>query len=73
MQLSTILVSTLAVAASAAPSYPKVILKDARSAVDSIGHLSGYFNLLSHKVQAAKLAKLPPVCDLSKAHMPDRQ
>lgn len=73
MQLSTILVSTLAVAASAAPSYPKVSVKDARSAVESLGQLSGYFNLLAHKAQAAKIAGLPPVCDLSKAHMPDRE
>ncbi|KAF7554488.1 hypothetical protein G7046_g6814 [Stylonectria norvegica] len=65
MQLSTILVSALAVATSAAPTYPKVT----RSA-DALEHLSGYFNLVAHKVQAAKVASWAPVCDLSKAKMP---
>ncbi|CAM1510244.1 Fc.00g005790.m01.CDS01 [Cosmosporella sp. VM-42] len=70
MQLSTILLSTLAAVASAAPSYPKYSTKDARSAVDTLGHLSGYFNLIAGKVQAARISATPPVCDLSKAQMP---
>lgn len=70
MQLSTILLSVLAVAASAAPTTPKVVIHDARSAVDSLGSLSGYFNSLAEKVQAAKSSSKAAVCDLSKAKMP---
>ncbi|KAF4468180.1 malate dehydrogenase [Fusarium albosuccineum] len=70
MQLSTLLASVLAVTASAAPTYPKFEAKDARSAVDSLGSLSDYFNLLAYKVKSAKISAEAPVCDLSQAKMP---
>lgn len=70
MQLSTVLVAVLAAAASAAPTAPKVIIHDSRSAVDSLGALSSYFNTLAAKAKAAKIANKSAVCDLSKASMP---
>ncbi|KAH6994859.1 hypothetical protein EDB80DRAFT_151861 [Ilyonectria destructans] len=70
MQLSTVFVAVLAAAASAAPTAPKVVIHDARSAVDALGSLSSYFNTLAAKAQAAKIANKSAVCDLSKASMP---
>lgn len=70
MHLSTFLVSCLAVVASAAPTYPKVSVHDARSAIDTLGSLSDYFNLLAFKTKSAKVSGEAPVCDLTKARMP---
>ncbi|KAF4982023.1 hypothetical protein FZEAL_2273 [Fusarium zealandicum] len=70
MQLSTLLASLLAVTASAAPTYPEVTTTDARSAIDTLGSLGDYFNLLAYKVKAAKMSAEAPICDLSKAKMP---
>ncbi|KAM5356397.1 hypothetical protein ACJ41O_003043 [Fusarium nematophilum] len=70
MQLSTLLVSALAASAFAAPTDPKVKVNDARSAIDALGSLSDYFNLLALKVKAAKVSGEAPVCDLSNAKMP---
>ncbi|EEU41848.1 uncharacterized protein NECHADRAFT_96845 [Fusarium vanettenii 77-13-4] len=70
MQLSTLLVSALVAIVSAAPTYPEVKAKDARSAIDSLGSLSEYFNSLAYKVKAAKVSGEVPVCDLSQAKMP---
>lgn len=70
MQLSTLLVSALVAIVSAAPTYPEVKAKDARSAIDSLGSLSDYFNSLAYKVKAAKVSGEVPVCDLSQARMP---
>lgn len=70
MHLSTILLSTLAVVASAAPTDPTLRLKGVKDPADAISQLSGYFNLLAAKVQAAKVMSVSPVCDLSKAQMP---
>lgn len=70
MQLSTLVASVLAVTASAAPTYPKVTVTDTRSAIDTLGSLSGYFNLVADKVKAVKVSGMAPVCDLSLAKMP---
>ena len=69
MQLSTFVASVLAVTASAAPSFPVPIVTDTRSAIDTLGSLSGYFNLVADKVKAAKAYDMAPVCDLSQAKM----
>ncbi|KAH7198690.1 uncharacterized protein B0J16DRAFT_43679 [Fusarium flagelliforme] len=69
MQLSTFVASVLAVTASAAPSFPVPIVTDTRSAIDTLGSLSGYFNLVADKVKAAKAYGMAPVCDLSQAKM----
>ncbi|KAH7152956.1 hypothetical protein EDB81DRAFT_438936 [Dactylonectria macrodidyma] len=70
MQYSTVLIAVLAAAASAAPTAPKVVIHDARSAVDALSTLSDYFNTIAGKAIAAKLADSSAVCDLSKASMP---
>ncbi|KAF5018722.1 hypothetical protein F66182_9281 [Fusarium sp. NRRL 66182] len=70
MQLSTFLASVLAATAYAAPTYPAVTVTDTRSAIDTLGSLSGYFNLVADKVKAAKVSGVDPVCDLSQAKMP---
>ncbi|KLO84944.1 malate dehydrogenase [Fusarium fujikuroi] len=70
MQLSTFVASVLAVTASAAPTYPTITVTDAGSAIDALGSLSGYFNLVADKVKAVKSYGTAPVCDLSQAKMP---
>ncbi|KAI5458411.1 hypothetical protein BGZ63DRAFT_406836 [Mariannaea sp. PMI_226] len=70
MHFSTVLATFLATAITAAPTEPRVNTKDTRSAVNSLGSLSDYFNLLAVKAQAAKHGQQPTVCDLSKAKMP---
>jgi hypothetical protein len=70
MQLSTILLSALVVVAHAAPTDPKLRLKDLPYPAVALDQLSEYFNLLANKVQLAKVANVSPICDLSKAQMP---
>ncbi|KAF4969444.1 hypothetical protein FSARC_3302 [Fusarium sarcochroum] len=70
MQLSTFLASALAATVYAAPTFPTVTVTDTRSAIDTLGSLSGYFNLVADKVKAAKVPDVAPVCDLSQAKMP---
>lgn len=68
MRPSTILAATFVALANAAPTFPSLDLKD--NPVSALDNLSGYFNLIAAKVQAAKVLSAAPVCDLSKAHMP---
>ncbi|POR33434.1 Malate dehydrogenase [Tolypocladium paradoxum] len=70
MRPSTILASTLAVTARAAPAFPELNLKDLADPTNALDSLSGYFNLIAAKVQAARLLSEAPVCDLSQAQMP---
>ncbi|KAF4451898.1 hypothetical protein F53441_5217 [Fusarium austroafricanum] len=70
MQLTTFVASVLAVTASAAPTYPAYTVANARDAIDTLGSLSGYFNLVADKVKAVKVSGVAPVCDLSEAKMP---
>ncbi|KAJ4263161.1 hypothetical protein NW762_006783 [Fusarium torreyae] len=60
----------MAATAYAAPTFPTVTVTDTRSAIDTLGSLSGYFNLVADKVKAAKVPDVAPVCDLSQAKMP---
>ncbi|KAK2612899.1 hypothetical protein QQS21_001010 [Conoideocrella luteorostrata] len=53
---------------STAPTWPSLELGVNR--LSALDNLSGYFNLIAAKVQAAKALSSAPVCDLSKAHMP---
>ncbi|KAL4726748.1 hypothetical protein ACLX1H_005638 [Fusarium chlamydosporum] len=69
MQLSTFVATVFAVTASAAPSFPKPTITDARSAIDTLGSLSVYFNLVGEKAKAAKAYGVAPGCDLSQAQM----
>ncbi|RYO84607.1 hypothetical protein DL766_009859 [Monosporascus sp. MC13-8B] len=52
----------------AAPTWPQVNVNAAMT--DGIETVSEYFNMLASKVEAGKLMKAAPVCDLSKAQMP---
>jgi len=70
MRLSTILASTLAVAVSAAPTFPEFNLKEALNPDDTLSSLSDYFNLLATRVQLAKVQSKPPTCDVTQARMP---
>lgn len=70
MQPSTLLISTLAVVAAAAPAYPRVDLGGRSQPADAISAISAYFNVLANQVQAVKVMNSSPVCDLSKAQMP---
>lgn len=70
MRLSTILASTLAVFASAAPTFPDLNIKEVVNADDTLDSLSEYFNLLATRVQLAKVLTEAPICDVSKAQMP---
>lgn len=64
------MVTFLAVAVTAAPVEPRVNTKDTRSAANSLGALSDYFNLLASKTEAASHGDQAAMCDLSKAKMP---
>lgn len=70
MRLSTVLASSLALSAYAAPAYPNFDIKNAINPGDSFESLSEYFNLLATRVQLAKVLSSPPICDISKAVMP---
>lgn len=70
MRLSTILASTLAVVASAAPTFPDFNIKDVVNPDDTLDSLSEYFNLLATRVQLAKVQSETPTCDVSQAQMP---
>lgn len=70
MRFSTILASTLAVAVSAAPTFPQLNLKEVLNPDDTLSSLSEYFNLLATRVQLAKVQSKPPTCDVTQARMP---
>lgn len=70
MRFSSLLLPAMAVVAMAAPSGPKLEITAKTDATDAMSRLSEYFNILADKTQAAKALSKPPVCDLSKAHMP---
>lgn len=70
MRVSTILVSTLAVATSAAPTFPDLNLNKVINPDDTLDSLSEYFNLLATRVQLAKVQSEAPTCDISQAQMP---
>lgn len=71
MQFSSILVAALAAVVSAAPQYPRINTKDHAYPSDAMNSLSAYFKALADNVQAVKNMETPPVCDLSRAHMPE--
>lgn len=71
MRLSTVLASTLAVTASAAPTFPDFNIKDVVNSDDTLGSLSDYFNVLATRVQLSKVMADAPTCDVSKAKMPE--
>lgn len=66
----SIAATALAATASAAPTWPSINFKDLANPFDALDHLSGYFNLIAAKVEAAKAIGMAPVCDTSKAKMP---
>lgn len=68
MRLSTLVMAAFGLVASAAPTGP--ILDADDNSVSAVDNLSGYFNLIASKVQAAKVLSVAPLCDLSKAQMP---
>ncbi|TQV99170.1 hypothetical protein V2A60_004663 [Cordyceps javanica] len=70
MRLSTLLVSSLATAASAAPTWPDFQINQLGDPRDALNAVSQYFNIVAAKVSAAKSMSGPPKCDLSKAVMP---
>jgi hypothetical protein len=70
MRPSTIAVSLLAVATSAAPTFPSLDLSDAVNAGDTLESMSAYFNVLATRVQLAQAVDEPPSCDVSSAQMP---
>lgn len=63
-----VVTAILAVAATAAPTFPILDLED--DSVRATESLSDYFNLIASKVQAARTLSSAPICDLSRAHMP---
>jgi hypothetical protein len=69
MRRSILLASALVVVSHASPSYPNF---DVAAALPG-GELSvsDYFNLLAEKVQQSRLLPSAPVCDLSKAQLPE--
>ncbi|KAH7309456.1 hypothetical protein B0I35DRAFT_482232 [Stachybotrys elegans] len=69
MQFSTILFSTLAVVASAAPTS-RASFRETTDASDALEKVSDYFNLLANKVQFARIMDQAPACDVSRAQMP---
>lgn len=71
MRPSAIVITALAVTAGAAPTFPKLDLKSVPFPANALDSLSGYFNLIAAKVQAAKVLSVAPKCDLSKAIMPN--
>ena len=72
MKAFTVLASLVTVA-SAAPTFPKLNLKEAISPDATLESLSDYFNTLATRVQLAKVMSSPPTCDLTKAKMPTGQ
>ncbi|KAK0651767.1 hypothetical protein B0T16DRAFT_321564 [Cercophora newfieldiana] len=70
MQLSTLLLSALsATVVYGAPSFPDLNLGAASP--DGIETMTEYFTMLAAKVQQSRLMSAAPVCDLSKAVMPE--
>lgn len=70
MRLSTVVVSSLAAVATAAPTWPSFNIKELANPMNALDSLSGYFNLIASKVEAAKAIAIAPTCDVSKAKMP---
>jgi hypothetical protein len=70
MLFSSLLLSAMASVAMAAPVGPTIRITPQTDATDAISRVSDYFNMLADKTQAAKAIGKPPVCDLSRAHMP---
>ncbi|KAM3456499.1 hypothetical protein MY3296_001778 [Beauveria thailandica] len=70
MRLSTFFISSLAVTASAAPTWPSLQLDNLGDPLGALGAVSQYFNLVAAKVSAVKTMRGSPQCDLSKAEMP---
>ncbi|KAK5995863.1 hypothetical protein PT974_04281 [Cladobotryum mycophilum] len=70
MRPSTVLVSTLAVVAHAAPAFPELNIKNLANPVNALDSLSTYLSLVAIKVQNGKATKKAPQCDLSRAQMP---
>ncbi|PNY24440.1 Malate dehydrogenase [Tolypocladium capitatum] len=70
MRPSTVLASTLAMTARAAPTFPELNLKGLADPAGALDSLSAYFSLMADKVQAARLLSAAPVCDVSRAQMP---
>ncbi|KAK0626473.1 hypothetical protein B0T14DRAFT_492789 [Immersiella caudata] len=70
MQLSTLLLSALSVTVVyAAPAFPD--LNVAAASPEGIETMTEYFTMLAQKVQQSRLMAAAPVCDLSKAVMPE--
>ncbi len=70
MRASTLLVSVLGGAAVfAAPVFPD--LNAAEAEPKSIDGMTEYFTLLARKVQESKALGAAPVCDLSRATLPE--
>jgi hypothetical protein len=70
MQLSTLLLSALgATAVYAAPAFPD--LNVAAASPEGIETMSEYFTMLAQKVQQSRQMAAAPVCDLSKAVLPE--
>jgi len=70
MQLSTFILSALgATAVYAAPAFPD--LNMAAASPGGIETMSEYFSMLAAKVQQSRLMSAAPVCDLSKAVIPE--
>ncbi|KAM3516003.1 hypothetical protein MY11210_000285 [Beauveria gryllotalpidicola] len=70
MRLSTFFISSLAVATSAAPTWPNLQINDLGDPLGALSAVSQYFNLVAAKVSAVKTMRESPKCDLSKAQMP---
>ena len=71
MRPSVLLTAAFAVSSTAAPALLNLNVKNTVNPFNAIDSLSGYFNLIASKVQAAKVLSVAPVCDLSKAQMPN--
>lgn len=68
MRTSTVLISALAAAVHAAPTYPQLNMDAAMP--NGLEVMSEYFNMLAEKVQANKYMSSAPTCDLARAVMP---
>ncbi|KAJ3495204.1 hypothetical protein NLG97_g3559 [Lecanicillium saksenae] len=70
MRISTLIVSSLASSAIAAPTWPIFQISELGDPLGALDAVSQYFNLVAAKLSTVKAMSGPPKCDLSKAVMP---
>jgi hypothetical protein len=68
MRSSIITASTMAALAVAAPVWPELNVNAVQP--DGVNVVSDYFNMLAQKVEESKWMSMAPVCELSRAQLP---